>query len=193
MQSGDVLHTLNRHWVRLVGRRHDLQLWNPDTRLGPMMCKRKYPDKLDDSKGEGWIKTLFEPVRLKYLASVMVFMKNGFYNSGVARLQGMIPEDGKKSLYDIILIRASQSVHVYCVVEHGRRFYRSLVYASKPQECMHDLPLRVMLEDSRGPYLGARAAWEAGTPPPFPHLSVCPVPRVRVLIFVYVLPLCPHR
>eukprot|EP01066_Platyproteum_vivax_P004401 Platyproteum_vivax@DN15657_c0_g1_i1.p2 len=31
-QCADVQHSQNRHWVRLVGLRHDLQLWASDTR-----------------------------------------------------------------------------------------------------------------------------------------------------------------
>ncbi len=35
VHCAEVRHTEHRMWVRLVGRRHDLQLWAPDDGPGP--------------------------------------------------------------------------------------------------------------------------------------------------------------
>ena len=41
------------------------------------------------------------------------------------------------TLKEVVVIRSPPSVHVFNVVEHGRRFYRTLVFASDASRCMH--------------------------------------------------------
>ncbi len=159
LQAADVVVTQNRHWVRLVGKRHDLQLWVPDTRLPFVHCKRKYPDNLETT--EGWIRNLLEPVRSRHLGSAMMFLRKDPYpeNTLVARLQALIPE--KKQVFDVFVLQSSKAVHIYRLQEHGRRHFRQLVYSSNAGESLHDMPL-VLVDNSKGPFGGKPPAWEAG-------------------------------
>ena len=50
VQCAVVMDTSQRSWLRLVGRRHDVQSWRKDTRAVGHTCKRVYPKKLKDSE-----------------------------------------------------------------------------------------------------------------------------------------------
>ena len=43
----------------------------------------------------------------------------------------------------------SQVVHVYNVVSHARRFYRTLVFSSDAALCLYDMPCTLFLEGTR--------------------------------------------
>ena len=51
--SAEVQHTSNRLWYRLVGRRHDLQVWKADSRMPEITYTRKFPSGLKPD--EQWI------------------------------------------------------------------------------------------------------------------------------------------
>ena len=42
------------------------------------------------------------------------------------------------TLCEVLVIRDPPTVHVYEIVEHGRRFYRTLVFTSDVVNCLHD-------------------------------------------------------
>ena len=44
-----------------------------------------------------------------------------------------------KSLKEVVVFRQQKVVHIYNVVEHGRRFYRSLVWSSDARHTLHDM------------------------------------------------------
>eukprot|EP00960_Hanusia_phi_P029240 747854-Hanusia_phi.AAC.2 len=46
----------------------------------------------------------------------------------------------KTSLVEIVIFRAQRVVHIYNVVEHGRRFHRQLVFSSDWHFSMHEMP-----------------------------------------------------
>lgn len=56
-----MLNTTRRTWLRLVGRRHDVQLWDLDTRTPSVAFKRPYTAR--ETGGEAWIVSILEPVR----------------------------------------------------------------------------------------------------------------------------------
>ena len=60
-QCAEVKNTTNRMWVRLVGRRHDVQFWTTDTRQVPCPYSRAYPMALFPT--EKWVKDILEPYR----------------------------------------------------------------------------------------------------------------------------------
>lgn len=49
--------------MRLVGRRHDVQLWDLDTRTPTVGFKRAYTGR--EKGGEAWVVSVLEPVRLR--------------------------------------------------------------------------------------------------------------------------------
>ena len=44
-----------------------------------------------------------------------------------------------ESLKELVVLRYPRAVHVYNVVPHGRRHFRSLVWTSDPAHCLRDL------------------------------------------------------
>ena len=61
VQCAAVRITKKRMWMRMVGRRHDLQLWKPDERAVRVPFTRKYPESLLSS--EHWISEILEDCR----------------------------------------------------------------------------------------------------------------------------------
>lgn len=61
MGCAEVLNTTRRTWLRLVGRRHDVQLWDMDTRVPMLAYKRPYSGR--EIAGEAWVAAVLEPVR----------------------------------------------------------------------------------------------------------------------------------
>jgi hypothetical protein len=148
MQCAVVKHTTNRDWVRLVGRRHDIQFWSLDTRhalLDSSRFTRQYPDCISGS--ERWVGNILEPVRRACLRNVTLHMGpapvdempyvllSGVHTS--ERRVQCVDMDGKLSqrtettstLKELVVFKHGV-VQVYNIVEHGRRLYRSQVYSS---------------------------------------------------------------
>ena len=62
-------HTEHRQWLRLVGRRADVQIWSPDPRrwaLSPQYT-RPYADGKGLTASEAWIGEALEPLRAAHL------------------------------------------------------------------------------------------------------------------------------
>ena len=98
---------------------------------------------------EGWIRDVLEPVRQKWFPGVPLYLKAHAHSAHVvaARLVGQWPveEEGggggetvakQGRLREIVVLRQPPCVQVFDVVEHGRRFYRTLVYASDVHRCL---------------------------------------------------------
>ena len=60
MHCAPVKDQVNRYWVRLIGIRHDLQVWKPDQRPP---CNPAFNRKYDRTKSESWIVEMLEPDR----------------------------------------------------------------------------------------------------------------------------------
>lgn len=76
LQCCEVQTAANRLWIRLVGLRHDIQCWVPDTRPIPNPYSRPYT-ALDSS--EGWIAQILDPVRQLYFPELKLFLPAGTY------------------------------------------------------------------------------------------------------------------
>lgn len=137
LQSAEVKNTVNRMWVRLVGRRHDLQYWHADERKTPMNLEREY--KVGGMGGsEQWIVASFEHVRAKYLTNLKFYLPRGEYSAS-ATVAILCGHDGATTLKEVVCFRKPPVCHIYNVVEHGRRYYRTLVYSSDAKFCLQDL------------------------------------------------------
>ena len=153
VQCAHVKKTSKLHWCRLVGYRHDLLLWQPDTRTPDMgVFNRSYTPNLHAD--EMWIVHSMEPVRSKHLADYSFFLPDTRHNRSatVARLQGYKDSGGKKktsggvkAIKEVVVFRNPRVVHVYNVVEHGRLHYRSLVYSSDARFSLHDMKPKLTL------------------------------------------------
>ena len=74
--SAEVLHTSNRLWYRLVGSRHDLQMWKADDRV-PEINKftRRFPSGL--KKDEQWINSILSPCQSRRFQNLALFLPSG--------------------------------------------------------------------------------------------------------------------
>lgn len=62
----EVLNTTRRTWLRLVGRRHDVQLWDVDTRVPTLAYKRPYTGR--ETGEEAWVTDVLERIRSRYVS-----------------------------------------------------------------------------------------------------------------------------
>eukprot|EP01060_Flectonema_neradi_P029194 TRINITY_DN3976_c6_g1_i2.p1 TRINITY_DN3976_c6_g1~~TRINITY_DN3976_c6_g1_i2.p1 ORF type:complete len:3023 (+),score=543.42 TRINITY_DN3976_c6_g1_i2:1734-10802(+) len=148
IHCADISVTSRRHWMRLVGRRHDIQHWDADDREDitiPSGMRRYIPsnttmfvDGLTPS--EQWIGSIFEPVRKANgaLSSIDWYISDEEQSANAyGRLCGILKWDDEPgttrppSVYkEAIIWRSTSTVHIYDVIENGRRFYRSQRYTS---------------------------------------------------------------
>ncbi len=151
LACAEVMHTTNRYWWRLVGRRYDLQSWAPDTRnyvdlknVLNTKFTRKFPNNV--KHGEQWIKdALLEKAPL-ILPDVTLYMPGTDHsNSAYVQLAGWIenPKGAETTcthtLKEVVVWHNPPSINIFNVVEHGRRFFRVLEYTSNISICLHEV------------------------------------------------------
>jgi hypothetical protein len=151
LACAEVMHTTNRYWWRLVGRRYDLQSWAPDTRNYVDIKKvlnskftRKFPDHV--KHGERWIRdALFEKAPMILPGVTLYMAPQDHSNLAYVQLAGWIenPRGAETTcthtLKEVIVWHNPPSINVFNVVEHGRRFFRVLEYASNMSICLHEV------------------------------------------------------
>lgn len=168
----EVMHTSNRYWWRLVGRRYDVQSWGPDQRnyhdlTGFMNSKhtRQFPRGLRG--GEAWMAEVLKEKAPLILPDVKLYMSNKDYSDEpFALLTGWI-ENKKKddtvcthTLKEVVLHQHPPAIMVFNVVEHGRRHFRVLEYASDLSTSPHE----VQNGDPYPDRVGGILALSAGVP-----------------------------
>ena len=153
----EVLHTTNRFWWRLVGRRYDVQSWAPDLRIYQNLTgainrdfTRTFIPKL--RSGERWINDILNSKIEKLLPNVKLRMRgsdqsgspyvemSGFF---APAQEGDENKDNPKAAYtikEVVVFRYPPTIHIYDVHEYGRRFFRTLTYTSNSSLCLHDVP-----------------------------------------------------
>lgn len=160
VQSAPVQITVNRQWHRLLGRSYDVQLWAFDNRgkfdLGEY--NRPYPKKL--FKQEKWIKEVLKPWMdgSTVLSSLTIYLPvedcSGFDNVTLTAHNTLdeSAENPQEQLVvkEIVIIRHANTVHLYNIVEHGRRFYRTIIWSSNSDFCLQDMT-RTIVSQRSGP------------------------------------------
>ncbi len=148
--------TTHREHYRLVGRRFDVLYWKPDDRSPPRaLFQRPYvPQQLDDN--ERWIAVHLEPSRAMYLGSgSQLFLPTAKYDANATHAilvcyhdvpmlpipgtpaaaaiaangdskDAKVPVPTIKVMREVVVFKNPKLIHVYTVIEHGRRFYRSV-------------------------------------------------------------------
>lgn len=147
----EVMHTTNRFWWRLVGRRYDVLSWAPDQRnyfdiKGTKDPKnsRKFPNNLRN--GEKWIANILKDKLPLILPGVTLYMTTDDYSvEPYALLSGWI--ENKKTdtsimthtLKEVVVWQHPPVITVFNVVEYGRRHMRVLEYSSNLSICLDEV------------------------------------------------------
>ena len=164
MQCAVVKNTTCRSWLRLLGRRHDVQRWCVDERTPRTVNLRPpYPGSL--SKAEDWVQGVVasSPLQPLMCSASLRVQKDSVADSSWCILTGtLLPPtsktgpDGKQifvqeeCLREVVVLRQpAPAVLVYNLVEYGRRWYRSLAY-SWGGSSLHDLPLLTDADEASG-------------------------------------------
>jgi hypothetical protein len=179
----EVMHTTNRFWWRLVGRRYDVLSWAPDQRnyydikeSRDSTHTRKFPSKLNS--GEKWIADILKDKLPLILPDVTLYLPSSDQSDEpYTVLSGWI--ENKKSensmlthtLKEVIVWQHPPVITVFNVVEYGRRHLRLLQYSSNLSTCLHEV--------SGDPYpdrVGGILSLSAG----IPMTTVAPAPSLLV-------------
>ena len=139
IQCADVKITANRRWMRMVGLGYDLLLWSPDDRRAAPVFRKSY-----EQCTVPWIKSILEPWKEKALSNVDLFLStDNLANLSSVLLQGVVRSvdnpDVIECLKEVIIYRYPKVVHVFNVVEYGRRWYRTQVFSSDPVFSFHNM------------------------------------------------------
>ena len=147
----EVMHTTNRYWWRLVGRRYDVQSWAPDRRnyfnikeaRNPKFT-RKFPSHL--RSGEKWIEDILSQKLPLILPGVTLYMlPEDLSGAPYVQLAGWIenPRGAETilthTLKEVIVWQNPPVINVFNVREHGRRFFRVLEYTSNMSLCLDEV------------------------------------------------------
>ena len=144
MQCAEVCNSSHRMWVRLVGRRHDIQWWDADTRKPPNAHHSRPLDML--LPNERWVRDVLRPTLRAHLSDLRLFLPlANVGGAGMVSLVGMLADRrasmaAPPTMKEVLVFRDPPVVHVYNVVESGRRFFRSMCYSSDPAFAFHDMP-----------------------------------------------------
>ena len=144
MQACLTEQTAARTCFRIVGRCHDIEFWpSKDDRLPQLDHFRAYyPEELYPHE-KAWLPAVLEPVKAAYLTfpePLQIFLPEDPLpdDAQVAYLVGKQPEQGGV-WREIFVYRERRMVQIYRIESHGRRFYRSLEYASDARFCLRGM------------------------------------------------------
>jgi hypothetical protein len=181
----EVVHTANRYWWRLVGRRYDVLSWAPDQRnyydmkgvLDPNMS-RKFPSSLRN--GEQWIADILQDKLPLILPGVTLYLSPDDQSTAAYTvLCGWIENKAKSeasvlshTLKEVIVWQHPPVITVFNVVEYGRRHLRVLEYSSNLSVCLHEVDNGEPYPDRVGGILALSAGVPMTTETPAPTLLV---------------------
>ena len=148
----EVMHTTNRYWWRLVGRRYDVMSWGPDQRnyfdikaaTNPNHT-RKFPSNIRG--GEKWIADILkEKLPLIIPETVLYMSPEDQSEEPYVVMSGWLENKTKSddstlthTHKEVILWQYPPAISVYNVVEYGRRHMRVLEYTSDLAICLHEV------------------------------------------------------
>jgi hypothetical protein len=147
----EVMHTSNRYWWRLVGRRYDVQSWAPDSRnyydikeARDPTFTRRFPNGL--LAGEKWVSDVLQEKLGLILPGVQLYMpKKDVSVEPFVVLSGWIenPRNAETisthTLKEVVVWQHPPVINVYNVTEYGRRHLRVLEYTSNMSLCLHEV------------------------------------------------------
>jgi len=170
MQSAEVKNTKFRTWIRLVGRRHDVQMWTPDTRQQNVFPHDGLlvPYDSNDAIFESFRRRRFPAIEKWFLRQDDSNENHrtyiGLFAPHAKRVMEIEAVDPKKrtssqknELHDLerkmkntppqvkeIVVYVDGTIHVFNVTEHGRRYYRTIVYTNSSALCLRDFKVKLI-------------------------------------------------
>ena len=181
----EVMHTTNRYWWRLVGRRYDVLSWAPDQRnyydikgfLDPKLS-RKFPSNL--RTGELWLSETLKDKLPLILPGVTLYMSpEDQTTAAYTVLCGWIENKNRSetsimthTLKEVVVWQHPPVITVFNVVEYGRRHMRVLEYSSNLSVCLHEVDNGEPYPDRVGGILSLSAGVPMTTEEPAPSLLV---------------------
>lgn len=167
-EDGTYEHKKSRY---LVGLGYQLELWRADKELKPMYDNfdREYdPSELFQS--EEWVADIFEPVRREWFCRPKARDDVPFFlteeqlrdDTTVAMLVASHPQHGR-TWFEVFVFKSYRMVHAYIATSHGRRYYRSLCYATDYRFCLRDLQPSTKDRDMLWPSVNIQSGvWQWG-------------------------------
>lgn len=197
----EVVHTTNRFWWRLVGRRYDVLSWAPDQRnyydiKGAKNSKhsRKFPNNL--RPGERWIAEMLKDKLPLILPNTTLYMSSDDHSDQpYVVLSGWL-ENKKTSddpmlthtLKEVVLWQHPPLITIFNVVEYGRRHLRLLEYTSDLSVCLHEVQTGEPYPDRICGILSLSAGIPMTTVAPAPSLLVTRALNSKIGTQTYVPP-----
>eukprot|EP00729_Bicosta_minor_P009922 gene9922-5877_t len=178
LQCALVEEAEHRTWYRFIGREHDLQWWDPDSRGDLQVLDREY-DPSGMHPAEQWITNMFEPIRLQNYVPPVVqepipfVIREQEYTAAddVAVLHGVDPA-GSGNLIEVVLIKSLRTVNVYLIESFGRRFWRTQCYSSDSRHSLRFLQPGWKDRKSKWAPWARYEAGKAGLPEPAPSAVI---------------------
>ena len=90
-------NTAHRSWVRVVGKRHDLQLWDMDTRVPPLAHARKYEGGAGLHHGEDWIAEALQEAHPLVLGAGLHLPSDDHSDAPFVILSGCVAVRGRRN------------------------------------------------------------------------------------------------
>lgn len=181
----EVVHTSNRFWWRLVGRRYDVLSWAPDQRnyfdikgtQNPLLS-RKFPSNIRN--GEKWIVDILKDKLPLLLPEATLFMSpEDLSDVPYVVLSGWLENKEKSddsmlthTLKELVIWQFPPVISIYNVVEYGRRHMRVLEYTSDLSICLHEVNTGEPYPDRVGGILSLSAGVPMTTVSPSASLLV---------------------
>lgn len=165
-----------------MGRHCDLQRWEPDDRRAGGTDGHSWlqAQSYHPPSAPAWLRTTLEPVRLAlfpdlmFHAPILLSRKppRGRSSRPPPEHAALLLTRVSQSPKEVYILRHPRAVLVYNVVEHGRRWYRKLVFSSDQSCSLADLPTCL----AHPPPTTSAASFACGDPlescPPSPSLVI---------------------
>ena len=128
-QCAEVRRTTLRRWLRLLGTQHDVTIWAVDERTRPPAPRAA----MLQGALSPWVQSTLDPIKasIPQLSDPNLSLTLTEVGNGHATLAVTI--DGV--LKELVLQRDPPALHVFNVVEHGRRWVRELIFTSNAARC----------------------------------------------------------
>ena len=130
-QCAEVKRSARRRWLRLLGTRHDVQIWGPDDRSPPTPSTAMLSGVLSS-----WLEDTLAPIKAAVPCLAAPDAKLNLVEAKEDYAIFYMAVEGVQK--ELVLYRFPAVLNIFNVVEHGRKWVRELVYTSDTARCYGD-------------------------------------------------------